>query len=90
MVFIGAKLAVFVDGCFWHSCPQHSILPKNNRAFWEQKLARNRERDAENTAKLVAEGWRVLRIWEHDIDVAPAACALSVAAMVRRAVEANA
>ena len=61
MVFVSAKLAVFVDGCFWHGCPLHSTMPKNNRDFWEQKLRRNRERDAENTQWLEAKGWRVLR-----------------------------
>lgn len=82
MVFVGAKLAVFVDGCFWHGCPQHSTIPKNNRDFWAQKLRRNCERDAENTLWLVAQGWRVLRFWEHDIEASPADCARRVAAML--------
>lgn len=82
MVFVGAKLAVFVDGCFWHGCPQHSTMPKNNRDFWEQKLRRNRERDAENTQWLSAQGWCVLRLWEHEIEASPADCARRVAAML--------
>lgn len=82
MVFVGAKLAVFVDGCFWHGCPQHSTTPKNNRDFWEQKLRRNRERDVENTLWLEAEGWRVLRLWEHEIEASPVECARRVAAML--------
>lgn len=82
MVFVGAKLAVFVDGCFWHGCPQHSTIPKNNRDFWAQKLRRNTERDAENTQWLEAQGWKVLRIWEHDIEASPADCARRVAAML--------
>jgi len=82
MVFVGAKLAVFVDGCFWHGCPLHSTMPKNNREFWEQKLKRNRERDVENTQRLEAEGWRVLRLWEHEIEASPVECARRVAAML--------
>lgn len=84
MVFLGAKLAVFVDGCFWHGCPLHSTMPKNNRDFWEQKLRRNRERDAENTLWLEAEGWRVLRLWEHEIETSPADCAKRIAAMLSK------
>lgn len=90
MVFVGAKLAVFVDGCFWHGCPQHSTMPKNNRDFWEQKLRRNRERDAENTLWLEAEGWRVLRLWEHEIETSPADCARRIAAMLGKMVESKA
>lgn len=84
LTFIGAKLAVFVDGCYWHGCPLHSTMPKNNRDFWERKLRRNRERDAENTQWLEAEGWRVLRLWEHEIDASPDDCARRIAAMLGR------
>lgn len=64
-VFRKERVAVFVDGCFWHQCPLHSKVPENNRGFWERKLQTNVERDviADNTLK--AEGWMVLRIWEH-------------------------
>lgn len=82
MVFIGAKLAIFVDGCFWHGCPQHSTMPKSNREFWEQKLRRNCERDVQNTRQLEAEGWRVLRFWEHEIETSATDCARRVAAML--------
>ncbi len=82
MVFIGARLAVFVDGCFWHGCPLHSTMPKNNREFWKQKLGRNRERDAENKQRLEAEGWRVLRLWEHEIQTSPADCARRIAVIL--------
>ncbi|WP_298431912.1 very short patch repair endonuclease [Ottowia sp.] len=82
MVFIAAKLAVFVDGCFWHGCPLHSTKPKNNRDFWDQKLSRNVVRDAEQTQWLESQGWRVLRIWEHEIDASPADCALRIAVML--------
>lgn len=79
MVFVGAKLAVFVDGCFWHGCPLHSTKPKNNREFWEKKLSRNVARDAEQTQWLESQRWHVLRIWEHEIDTSPADCAQRIA-----------
>lgn len=87
MAFVGARLAVFVDGCFWHGCPLHSTMPKNNRKFWEQKLRRNHERDAENTQTLRANGWQVLRFWEHEIEASSADCAQRIAAMVGKAEE---
>lgn len=82
LVFIGAKLAVFVDGCFWHGCPLHSTMPKHNSEFWEKKLRRNVERDAEQTQWLESQGWRVLRIWEHEIDASPTDCARRIAVML--------
>ena len=63
-VFPAAKLAVFVDGCFWHGCPRHATMPCANRAFWEAKLARNAARDRTVTRTLRKAGWRVLRVWE--------------------------
>ena len=63
-VFRAAKVAVFVDGCFWHGCPRHATMPANNRAFWQAKLARNAARDCEVTRTLRKAGWRVLRVWE--------------------------
>ena len=65
IVFTRAKVAVFVDGCFWHSCPEHGELPKSNRAFWERKLRRNVARDREDDRALVKSGWTVLRFFEH-------------------------
>ena len=64
-VFPQWKLAVFVDGCFWHGCPKHGTRPKSNRKFWDEKIARNRQRDREVNRKLRKHGWRILRIWEH-------------------------
>lgn len=61
-----AKIAVFVDGCFWHACPVHGTLPKNNRDWWQAKLTRNVERDKEKDAALVELGWIPLHYWEHD------------------------
>jgi DNA mismatch endonuclease (patch repair protein) len=66
VVFTRAKLAVFVDGCFWHGCPEHGSRPSENVAYWSSKLARNVERDREQNARLEAAGWRVLRFWEHE------------------------
>jgi DNA mismatch endonuclease (patch repair protein) len=66
-VFPKLKLAVFVDGCFWHSCPKHSHIPNSNQAFWREKFSRNKSRDRLVTRTLRAKGWHVLRIWEHEL-----------------------
>lgn len=66
LVFTRRRVVVFVDGCFWHGCPEHATRPKTNEAFWESKLDRNVERDSATTSLLTASGWRVLRIWEHE------------------------
>jgi DNA mismatch endonuclease, patch repair protein len=65
IAFTRAKLAVFIDGCFWHGCPEHGEVPVANRRWWVDKIERNRARDAETTALLEAAGWTVLRFWEH-------------------------
>lgn len=65
IVFSRAKLAVFVDGCFWHSCADHCAIPKNNRDWWMQKLAANVERDGRKDAALTALAWTPLHLWEH-------------------------
>lgn len=69
-VFRKSRVAVFVDGCFWHGCPEHCKMPSTNPEFWKRKLAANRERDAEVTEKLQDVGWQVLRIWEHELKAA--------------------
>src|SRR5258706_10290317 len=66
-IFRQARLALFVDGCFWHGCPKHATQPKNNRAFWKNKFSRNRTRDLLVTRTLRSANWRVLRIWEHEL-----------------------
>lgn len=68
IVFLRQRLAVFVDGCFWHGCPKHSVKPKTNSTFWKEKLEKNIERDLKITALLEAQGWRVRRFWEHEIE----------------------
>ncbi len=65
--FPARRLAVFVDGCFWNGCPRHGTSPKGNARFWREKIARNRERDREVNRELRRRGWRVLRIWEHEL-----------------------
>jgi len=65
IVFRSRKLAVFVDGCFWHGCPLHATQSKANRKFWRDKIRNNVRRDRDTDAKLVNAGWRVVRIWEH-------------------------
>ncbi len=66
VVFTRARLVVFVDGCFWHGCPVHGVLPKHNRDWWAQKLHINRERDARNDERLTAAGWLPIHVWEHE------------------------
>lgn len=66
IVFTRRKVAVFVDGCFWHSCPKHGTRPTANREWWAAKLARNVERDEETNRLLAAAGWTVVRVWEHE------------------------
>ncbi|MCP5519242.1 MAG: DNA mismatch endonuclease Vsr [Verrucomicrobiales bacterium] len=66
-VFPEDRIAVFVDGCFWHGCPEHATKPRNNAAFWEKKLAANQERDRRVDRELRRAGWRVLRVWEHEL-----------------------
>lgn len=66
IAFTRVKVAVFLDGCFWHSCPQHATQPKANASWWQQKLERNKIRDAETTEHLTSAGWIALRFWEHE------------------------
>jgi DNA mismatch endonuclease (patch repair protein) len=66
IVFTRRRVAVFIDGCFWHGCPQHGHTPRVNTHYWGPKLERNRQRDHRVTAALTADGWAVLRIWEHE------------------------
>ncbi|MFE3196223.1 very short patch repair endonuclease [Nocardia sp. NPDC059240] len=66
LVFPRRKVAVYVDGCFWHSCPEHATRPKNNARWWAEKLAGNVARDRDTDTKLAAAGWTVVRVWEHE------------------------
>jgi len=73
VVFGPAKVALYVDGCFWHGCPQHPRTARANSAYWQSKLAANRARDADTDRQLAAAGWLVLRVWEHEDPAAVAA-----------------
>ena len=65
IVFPRRHLVVFVDGCFWHGCPEHGSQPASNAEYWRQKFERNRNRDARVSEALISSGWEVMRIWEH-------------------------
>lgn len=65
IVFTKARVAVFLDGCFWHGCAEHFIMPKTNADYWSAKIARNRARDLETNERLISLGWAVRRYWEH-------------------------
>lgn len=80
VAFPRVRLAVFIDGCFWHGCPDHGSVPKSNRDWWAHKLGHNKERDADTGRQLRILGWRVLRFWEHESP-------MKVFAVVRSAVE---
>jgi DNA mismatch endonuclease (patch repair protein) len=66
VAFTRAKVAVFIDGCFWHGCPEHGCRPSRNAQAWNAKIVTNQQRDALTTAHLVSLGWRVIRVWEHE------------------------
>lgn len=83
IAFPGAKLAVFIDGCFWHGCPEHRSKPKHNHEWWRAKLEGNRQRDVETDQILVEKGWKVMRFWEHD-DPATVASVVSAYIASRR------
>lgn len=80
VVFTRKRLAVFVDGCFWHGCPDHYRPARTHSEFWSAKLASTRLRDADTDARLAAAGWEVLRFWEHDD---PESAARTIEALVR-------
>lgn len=86
IAFPSARVAVFVDGCFWHVCPQHATWPQANREWWRKKLLRNVQRDRDTDARLEERGWIVLRFWGHeDMDWA----AKTVAGAVAKRVDAS-
>jgi DNA mismatch endonuclease (patch repair protein) len=66
IVFASARVAVFVDGCFWHGCPDHATWPKSNATFWRDKIEGNRRRDSDTDARLAEAGWLAVRVWEHE------------------------
>lgn len=68
LVFVGPNVAVFVDGCFWHGCPFHYVRPRKRHDFWAAKLTANIQRDRRQTQALLDAGWRVVRLWEHEVN----------------------
>lgn len=83
-VFPRRRLAVFVDGCFWHGCPECQRRPASNSDYWDAKLDRNAQRDREQDARLIAAGWMVLRFWGHEINRDVDACALRVGLLLEQ------
>ncbi len=81
-LFPVARVVVFVDGCFWHACPRCGHVPNVNKPYWKAKIERNRQRDLLNTQRLREEGYRVLRLWEHDLQEAPGACIQRLTALL--------
>lgn len=78
LVFSKAKIAVFVDGCYWHGCPEHFIMPKTNEDYWSAKIKRNKDRDEATDVSLAEAGWDSIRVWEHE-DPSEAADKIEVA-----------
>ena len=74
VLFSAARVVVFLDGCYWHGCPRCGHIPTVNKGFWSTKIQRNRERDQRYTQQLEADGYRVLRFWEHELAESPAGC----------------
>lgn len=83
-VFRRERVAVFVDGCFWHCCPIHRTFPKKNRDWWQSKLEANVKRDNRATNALRRAGWSVLRVWEHEITASPKDVAMLISRRIHR------
>ncbi|MFD3803261.1 very short patch repair endonuclease [Streptomyces sp. NPDC058619] len=79
LVFRPVRVAVFIDGCFWHGCPDHFVPPKTNPEYWREKIGRNMQRDRDTDERLAEAGWLVMRFWEHE---PPEACAGEVMSAV--------
>lgn len=79
VVFGPVKIAVFIDGCYWHGCPEHYVPPRTNEGYWSTKVAGNMARDRDTDARLAEAGWTILRFWEHE---PPELCADIIAATV--------
>jgi DNA mismatch endonuclease, patch repair protein len=83
IAFPRARIAVFVDGCFWHGCPEHGTWPKENADWWREKIEGNRRRDRDTDSKLFENGWQAIRVWEHE---RPESAARIIEVHVRRKV----
>lgn len=84
LYFSSARVAVFLDSCFWHGCNDHCRLPNTNREYWVKKINRNRTRHSELKRQYYSTGWRIIRLWEHAIRENPQGCVKRVVAAVRR------
>ena len=80
LVFLRARVAVFVDGCFWHRCPEHAVPPRNNADWWAAKLQRTVDRDRDTDQRCLAAGWLPVRVWEHE---PPDQAAMRIVVIVR-------
>jgi DNA mismatch endonuclease, patch repair protein len=85
VVFVGTRLAIYVDGCFWHGCPLHATWPKANAEWWRVKLEQNRARDLDTDERLRARGWSVVRVWEHEDAAVAVERIIDMLAELRRA-----
>lgn len=83
VAFPGLRIAIFVDGCFWHGCPEHASWPKQNAEFWREKIEANRHRDTDTNERLRSMGWMVLRFWEHESPVEAAEVVAKTVAVAR-------
>lgn len=83
LAFVSSRVAVFVDGCFWHGCPLHGTRPKTNARFWADKIERNKLRDADVDRRLKELGWQSIRVWEHEILSDPSNATIRIWAVVR-------
>ena len=81
VTFAGLRVAVFIDGCFWHGCPEHATWPKQNAEFWRAKIVANQVRDRDTDARLRADGWEVVRVWAHET---PSKAASRIAKVVQQ------
>lgn len=83
IVFISGRVAVFIDSCFWHGCPQHVRMPRSNVEYWNRKIARNMERDSRTKAAYKRSGWKLMRFWEHELKENFDKCATKIEKAVR-------
>ena len=83
LAFPWYRLVVFIDGCFWHGCPAHYSVPKTRREFWAEKIRTNVERDRRQTVDLEEQGWTVVRVWEHKVNLAPESVAQEIIDIIR-------
>ncbi len=87
IVFVGGRLAIFIDGCFWHKCPTHFVRPETRTEFWMNKIDGNVRRDDAVNTKMKEAGWRVMRFWEHEIRENPEKVVLAIVGCLNQEVD---